>query len=150
MARVTIEDCLTKVENRFRLVLVAAQRARDIIAGAHKLVNSNDKEDVLALREISEDCLDIDKINEAIVARHQKHQAFDTGNDNPSVHEEDEQDLESGNQDSIITNMYESESYGDDLPEGEIMPSNPEDAPIFEDEDEDDLMDEGSSDTEKK
>jgi len=154
MARVTIEDCLTKVENRFRLVLVAAQRARDIIAGAHKLVNSNDKEDVLALREISEDCLDIDKINEAIVARHQKHQSFGGDNDDPSIHEADlSEEMESGNQDSIITDMYESESYGDDLPEGEMLAASPEDAPapVFEDEDEDedDLGDESTEGEEK-
>ena len=54
MARVTVEDCLPTVENRFDLVLVASRRARQIATGAHPLVGAeNDKPTVIALREIA-------------------------------------------------------------------------------------------------
>ncbi len=54
MARVTVEDCLENVENRFQLVLVAARRARQLVAGAESCVErENDKPTVLALREIA-------------------------------------------------------------------------------------------------
>jgi DNA-directed RNA polymerase subunit omega len=55
MARITVEDCLQHVENRFQLVLVAARRARQLAAGAEPRVpRENDKPTVLALREIAE------------------------------------------------------------------------------------------------
>lgn len=54
MARVTVEDCLDKVENRFQLVLVASQRARQLALGTEPLVAwENDKPTVVALREIA-------------------------------------------------------------------------------------------------
>jgi DNA-directed RNA polymerase subunit omega len=61
MARVTVEDCIDKVDNRFRLVLLAAHRARNISAGAElTLDRDNDKNPVVALREIAEEKLDLD------------------------------------------------------------------------------------------
>lgn len=55
MARVTVEDCVDKVENRFELVLIASHRARMIASGANITVNrDNDKNPVVALREIAE------------------------------------------------------------------------------------------------
>ena len=55
MARVTVEDCIDKIPNRYDLVLVAAQRAKDIEAGSPIQVNrDNDKNSVIALREISD------------------------------------------------------------------------------------------------
>ena len=55
MARVTVEDCLDKVDNRFQLVLVATKRARQLAKGAQPFVDwENDKPTVVALREISE------------------------------------------------------------------------------------------------
>ncbi|HED18179.1 MAG TPA: DNA-directed RNA polymerase subunit omega [Gammaproteobacteria bacterium] len=56
MARVTVEDCLGKVDNRFQLVLVATKRARQLAKGAEPFVGwENDKPTVVALREIAED-----------------------------------------------------------------------------------------------
>jgi DNA-directed RNA polymerase subunit omega len=56
MARVTVEDCLSKVDNRFQLVLVASKRARQLAKGAEPFVEwENDKPTVVALREIEED-----------------------------------------------------------------------------------------------
>ena len=53
MARITVEDCLAKVPNRFELVLAAARRAKQLIKGAQPLVESDNKELVTALREIA-------------------------------------------------------------------------------------------------
>ncbi|MBK8012442.1 MAG: DNA-directed RNA polymerase subunit omega [Deltaproteobacteria bacterium] len=62
MARVTVEDCLQRVENRFALVLLATRRARQILKGAALLVdNSKNKAPVLALREIAADQVRFDK-----------------------------------------------------------------------------------------
>lgn len=56
MARVTVEDCLDKVDNRFQLVLVATKRARQLAKGAEPFIDwENDKPTVVALREIAED-----------------------------------------------------------------------------------------------
>jgi len=58
MARLTVEDCLDNVENRFDLVLVASQRARQLAMGAEALVpEDNDKPTVIALREIAENVI---------------------------------------------------------------------------------------------
>jgi DNA-directed RNA polymerase subunit omega len=54
MARITVEDCLEKIPNRFELVLLGARRAKQLLKGARPLVNSDNKEVVAALREIAE------------------------------------------------------------------------------------------------
>lgn len=65
MARLTVEDCLPNVDNRFHLVLVASKRARQIAMGADPLVSvDNDKPTVLALREISEGLVGPEILNE--------------------------------------------------------------------------------------
>ena len=55
MARITVEDCLEHVSNRFELVLLAARRAKQLLKGARPLVESDNKEIVSALREIAAD-----------------------------------------------------------------------------------------------
>jgi len=73
MARVTVEDCVEKVPNRFELVMLAAQRSRDISAGAEiTLDRDNDKNPVVALREIAEETVDRDKLNDSLVRSLQK------------------------------------------------------------------------------
>ena len=65
MARITVEDCLENVENRFDLVLLAARRARQISQGAEPLVPAeNDKPTVLALREIAENLINASSMDE--------------------------------------------------------------------------------------
>jgi DNA-directed RNA polymerase subunit omega len=54
MARITVEDCLQTVPNRFQLVLVAARRAKQLLKGARPLVETDNKEVVAALREVAE------------------------------------------------------------------------------------------------
>ena len=73
MARVTVEDCIEKVPNRFELVLLAAKRAREISAGASlKVSRDNDKNPVVALREISQETLSLDAIRESIIKAMQR------------------------------------------------------------------------------
>ena len=67
MARVTVEDCLSNVDNRFQLVLVATKRARQLSLGADALVEEeNDKPTVLALREIADGLVTRDILDESI------------------------------------------------------------------------------------
>jgi DNA-directed RNA polymerase subunit omega len=54
MARITVEDCLEQVPNRFELVLLAARRAKQLLKGARPLVESDNKEIVTALREVAD------------------------------------------------------------------------------------------------
>ncbi|MCK5002119.1 MAG: DNA-directed RNA polymerase subunit omega [Gammaproteobacteria bacterium] len=68
MARLTVEDCLDYVDNRFELVLVATRRARQLAMGADPLVPvDNDKPTVLALREIAENLITEEVLEEAVV-----------------------------------------------------------------------------------
>ncbi|MAL08812.1 MAG: DNA-directed RNA polymerase subunit omega [Maricaulis sp.] len=69
MARVTVEDCIQKVPNRFKLVLLAAHRARNISAGAGLTIDrDNDKNPVVALREIADDTVELDTLGESLVS----------------------------------------------------------------------------------
>jgi DNA-directed RNA polymerase subunit omega len=73
MARVTVEDCVDKVPNRFELVLLAAHRARAIATGAPVTVpRDNDKNPVVALREIAEETIRVDELRESAIAAHQR------------------------------------------------------------------------------
>lgn len=73
MARVTVEDCVDKIPNRFDLVLAAAQRARQISSGAELTIDRDrDKNPVVALREIAEVMVRPDELQEAIVAGMQR------------------------------------------------------------------------------
>ncbi len=68
MARVTVEDCVIKIPNRFDLVMVASQRAREIAAGASiTLDRDNDKNPVVALREIADETINLDGLRESLV-----------------------------------------------------------------------------------
>lgn len=74
MARVTVEDCVEKVPNRFELVLLAAQRSRAISAGEPVTIErDNDKNPVVALREIADETVDQDELRENLIAGMQKH-----------------------------------------------------------------------------
>jgi DNA-directed RNA polymerase subunit omega len=78
MARVTVEDCVDKVENRFELVLLASHRARMIAAGSHIAVDrDNDKNPVVALREIAESSLTPEDLKEDLIQSLQKHVEVD-------------------------------------------------------------------------
>ena len=90
MARVTVEDCVLKIPNRFELVMLAGQRARDISAGGRLTVErDNDKNPVVALREIADETVDLDALRNSVVTGLQKHVEVDEP-------EEDELEMISG------------------------------------------------------
>jgi DNA-directed RNA polymerase subunit omega len=78
MARVTVEDCIDKVDNRFELVLLASHRARQISQGQQITVDrDNDKNPVVALREIADETLSPDDLKEDLIHSLQKHVEVD-------------------------------------------------------------------------
>jgi DNA-directed RNA polymerase subunit omega len=82
MARVTVEDCIVRIPNRFDLVLAAAQRSREISAGESITIDrDNDKNPVVALREIAEDTVNTGDLAEALVKNLQKHVEVDEPED---------------------------------------------------------------------
>lgn len=83
MARVTTEDCVTEIPNRFELIMTASQRARKIGTGAPiTLSRDNDKNTVIALREIAEKTIDTDEVQEDLTQSYQR------------VHESDNDDID--------------------------------------------------------
>ena len=73
MARVTVEDCIEKIPNRFDLVLTASQRARGIMKGdLPTLERDNDKNPVIALREIAAETVDLDGLNDGLIKKMQR------------------------------------------------------------------------------
>ncbi|MBV8775701.1 MAG: DNA-directed RNA polymerase subunit omega [Alphaproteobacteria bacterium] len=86
MARVTVEDCVLKVPNRFELVLVAAQRAREITAGAElTLDRDDDKNPVVALREIADEAVPLDRLQDSLIRGMQKHVEIDEPEEAPEL-----------------------------------------------------------------
>ena len=109
MARVTVEDCIVRVPNRFELVLVAGQRARDVSSGARLTIErDNDKNPVVALREIAENTVDIEALQNAVVHGLQKHVEVDEP-------EEDEMDSFMPDSDLIFENVASEEDLEDGM-----------------------------------
>lgn len=82
MARVTVEDCVEKIPNRFELVMLAAQRARRIGSGAPLTVDrDNDKNPVVSLREIADSTVEIADLKEELVKNYQRVVEMDDGED---------------------------------------------------------------------
>jgi DNA-directed RNA polymerase subunit omega len=74
MARITVEDCVTRIPNRFELVMLAAQRARDVSAGAPLTVErDNDKNPVVALLEIADGTVDLDHLRYELIHGLRRH-----------------------------------------------------------------------------
>src|SRR5438067_1305751 len=86
MARVTVEDCVLKVPNRFELVLLAGQRAREIAAGAPLSIDrDDDKNPVVALREIADSTVALDHLRDSLVRGMQKHVEIDEPEEAPEL-----------------------------------------------------------------
>ena len=103
MARVTVEDCVVRVPNRFELVLVAAQRAREITAGAQlTLDRDDDKNPVVALREIAAKEVKPDETKEDYIKSLQKHADVDEP-------EEARSDSDDAREDSAFRQVTEEE-----------------------------------------
>lgn len=78
MARVTVEDCILNIPNRFDLVVTAAQRAKQISSGMPLTIDrDNDKDAVVSLREIADKTIDLNLVHEEIVQHFQKKGGFD-------------------------------------------------------------------------
>ncbi len=112
MARVTVEDCIDKVENRFELVMLASQRARKIGSGAPLTVErDNDKKTVISLREIAGETVATANLKEEMITSYQRYL--------PQDEEEDVIDLMDGEKEwgemaegSAATGMYADEEVG--------------------------------------
>jgi DNA-directed RNA polymerase subunit omega len=131
MARVTVEDCVLKVPNRFELVLLASQRARGISAGGKITVErDNDKNPVVALREIADETISFDGLRSELIQGLQKHVE-------PDEPEEEEIDVLAGRElelkGSVINDSEMAEGgmsiegedeEGDDEPEANIEPGD--------------------------
>jgi len=86
MARVTVEDCVVKVPNRFELVLLAAQRAREVTSGAPlTLDRDDDKNPVVALREIADETISLGNLKDSLVRGMQKHIEMDEPEEAPEL-----------------------------------------------------------------
>jgi len=78
MARVTVEDCVLKIPNRFELVLLAAQRSREIASGSPLSIDrDDDKNPVVALREIADETIELEHLRTSVVRGMQKHVEID-------------------------------------------------------------------------
>jgi DNA-directed RNA polymerase subunit omega len=95
MARVTVEDCVDKVPNRFDLVLYSAFRARQLSGGADTLVDRDrDKNPVVALREIAAKSLKPDGVREEYIRSLQKHAEVDEPEETPSEEDTGREDAQ--------------------------------------------------------
>ena len=106
MARVTVEDCILNIPNRFELVVTAAQRAKQISSGMPlTLDRDNDKDAVVSLREIADKTIDITLVQEEMVQNFQKKSGFDP---NDKIEDEDHQSGRySVNSNGEITEAFE-------------------------------------------
>ncbi|WP_374448994.1 DNA-directed RNA polymerase subunit omega [Stella sp.] len=101
MARVTVEDCVLRVPNRFDLVMMAGQRAREVAAGAPLTIDrDNDKNPVVALREIADATISLATLQESLIRGLQRH----VENDEP------EEDKEMSVTDQVWTEAIQSRS----------------------------------------
>jgi len=114
MARVTVEDCVMKVPNRFDLVMVAAQRPREISAGAQlTLERDNDKNPVVALREIAESTVNTNDLSNSVVTGLQKH----VENDEP---EEEGQGFGVGAGEDMLAEMQQAQISEEDAEDADM------------------------------
>ena len=119
MARVTVEDCVLQVPNRFELVMMAAQRARSVAAGAPLSIDrDNDKNPVVALREIAELTVSLENLRNDLIRGHQRH----SDSEEP---EEEIVELMAGEQ---VWNRTGSEAGGEGELDDGLMDDGDEDA----------------------
>lgn len=113
MARVTVEDCVLKVPNRFELVMVAAQRARRIGTGAALTIDrDNDKNPVVSLREIAENTVEVEALKEDLITTHQR--VFPMDDDKDDVIEDMQGEEEWGALVAEANSGFSGEEFADD------------------------------------
>ena len=133
MARVTVEDCVEKIPNRFELVAIAAQRARQISAGAALTIErDNDKNPVISLREIADETVDTKELKEDLIKSLQRHVDQDEPEDDLVDDLAIRQEMSAGSaSDNEIEALAKTVSIGDGGSEsdsaGEVMFEDVED-----------------------
>ncbi len=125
MARVTVEDCIEKVENRFDLVLLAAQRARQLSSGmVTELSRDDDKNPVIALREIADEAISPDELKKVLINNTQRFVQADNpfgkdDDDEESLLKELEKEMElssdSTDEEADFSEETTAESFDDDF-----------------------------------
>jgi len=112
MARITVEDCVLRVPSRFELVMLAAQRARDVSAGAQPTLDrDNDKNPVIALREIADGTIDLEHLRYELIHGLRRH--LDTAPEPPMDLAEELEALIPSQDNGIVAPMPEGVSYGE-------------------------------------
>lgn len=121
MARVTVEDCVLRVSNRFELVMAAAQRARRIGTGAALTIpRDNDKNTVVSLREIAENTVSVDELKDDLIRSHQRVFAADDDQDDDMEEMQGEEEWSSLVSQANDTKFDDDDSFDDDDDEGGI------------------------------
>ena len=111
MARITVEDCIDKFESRFELVLVASNRARKLYAGENPTVEiDNDKNTVIALREIADETLSIEQLKNDLIEEYQtstfsEDEDLNEIEDNSDETQSENNELQTSNLDTIETDQ---------------------------------------------
>ena len=139
MARVTVEDCVLKVPNRFDLVMVASQRARSISSGAALTVErDNDKNPVVALREIADSMVNTDELEESLIRSLQKNVESDEPVeevvDMAAMQQEMTLQMSQASQAAAVIEMGEDLDEGDDIEGAESTEGDGETAVVGGDE----------------
>ena len=139
MARVTVEDCVDKIPSRYELLMIAAQRAKDISSGSPLTIDrDNDKNSVVALREIAEGTVSIEELQRSLVMGLQKY---------VEVEEPEEEELEIMAAERELADL--DEQFSGLLPQGELeeaMQIHGGDDDMDIDAEGDDILDEGMDD----
>lgn len=126
MARITVEDCVTRIPNRFELVMLAAQRARDVSAGAPLTVErDNDKNPVVALREIADGMVELDHLRYELIHGLRRHVEIEDQPDDLMMAYQDQPMVEPG------VPLVVGEDDADDYPDvgGGPQPATDDDTP---------------------
>ncbi len=109
MARVTVEDCILVVPNRFELVVTAAQRAKQISSGMPlTLDRDNDKDAVVSLREIADKTIEVKLVQEEIIQNFQKKHGFDS---NDRIEDEETPQVYSVNSSGEVEQAFEEAKH---------------------------------------
>jgi DNA-directed RNA polymerase subunit omega len=128
MARVTVEDCIEKIPNRFELVMVASQRARKIGTGAPLTIERDkDKNCVVALREVAAETVSLDGLKEDLVKGHQRTVVYEEEEAIDLMDGEKEWGSMAAERSLGDTDMYSEEDVDDDGDEEEVAEPSLED-----------------------
>ena len=123
MARITVEDCIDKFETRFELVLVASTRARKLYSGENPTVEKdNDKNTVIALREIADETISISEMKNSLIEEYQT----------VSPQNEDELSIDYSGSDDELSNKNEEENIATEELKSDNEHNNDHDNSAFE------------------